>query len=120
MWGLRRGLFATGLYSYTSICTGLVYPAYDSAICCGTSQQGVLVRVALATKMADAQVEYKRVDLQSYEAQSFKYKFSFPSIYRRLKATQNRSVTSERKFAAKAGSRNGAENPPMALLFLAS
>ena len=60
------------------------------------SQQGVLVRVALATKMADAQVEYKRVDLQSYEArngaslaQSFKYKFSFPSMYRRLKSTQN-------------------------------
>ena len=25
-----------------------------------------LVRVALETKMADAQVEYKRVDLQSY------------------------------------------------------
>ena len=60
--------------------------------------------------MADAQVEYKRVDLQSYEArsgasfaQSFKYKFSFPSMYRRLKLTQNRSVTSERKFEAKAG-----------------
>ena len=51
--------------------------------------------------MADAQVEYKRVDLQSYEArngapfvQSLKYKFSFPSMYRRLKLTRNRSVTS--------------------------
>ena len=55
--------------------------------------------------MADAQVEYKRVDLQSYEArngeslaQSFKYNFSFPSMYRRLKLTRNRSVTSESKF----------------------
>ena len=73
-------------------------------------QQGVLVRVALATKMADAQVEYKFVDLQSYEArngaclaQSFKYKFSFTSMYRRLKTMQNRSVTSERKFEARAG-----------------
>ena len=53
-----------------------------------------LLRVALETKMADAQVEYKRVDLQSYEArngaslaQSFKYiYFSFPSMYRRLKS----------------------------------
>ena len=65
--------------------------------------------------MADAQVEYKRVDLQSYEArkgasfaQSFcasfaQYKFSFPSMYRRLKLMQNRSLTSERKFEAKAG-----------------
>ena len=51
--------------------------------------------VALETKMADAQVEYKRVDLQSYEArkgaslaQSFKYNFSFPSMYRRLKSTR--------------------------------
>ena len=61
--------------------------------------------------MADAQVEYKRVDLQSYEArngaslaQSFKYKFSFPSMYRRFKSTQNRSVTSEIKFETRAGS----------------
>ena len=68
--------------------------------------------------MADAQAEYKRVDLQSYEArngasftQSFMYKFSFPSMYRRLKSTRNRSVTSERKFEAKAGSQNGAETP---------
>ena len=45
--------------------------------------------------MADAQVEYKRVDLQSYEARngaslahSFKYNFSFPSMYRLLKSTQ--------------------------------
>ena len=66
--------------------------------------------------MADAQVEYKRVDLQSYEArngasfaQSFKYKFSFPSTYRRLKSTRNRSVTSERKFEAKVGSQYVAE-----------
>ena len=66
--------------------------------------------------MADAQIEYKRVDLQSYEArngaslaQSFKYKFSFPSTYRQWKSTQNRSVTSERKFEAKVGSQNGAE-----------
>ena len=68
--------------------------------------------------MADAQVEYKmkRVDLQSYEArngasfaQSFKYKFSFQSMYRRLKSTRNRSVTSERKFEAKAGSQNDSE-----------
>ena len=74
--------------------------------------------------MADAQVEYKRVGLQSYEArsgasfaQSFKYKFSFSSMYHRLKSTQNRSVTSERKFGAKVGSQNGAETPPMALRF---
>ena len=77
--------------------------------------------------MADAQVEYKRVDLQSYEvrsgasfAQSFKYKSRFPSMYRRLKSTRNRSVTSERTFEAKAGSQNGAETPPevkMALRF---
>ena len=78
-----------------------------------------MIRVALATKIADAQVEYKRVDLQSYEArngasfaQSFNYKFFFPSMYRRLKSTRNRSVTSERKFEAKAGSQNGAETPP--------
>ena len=45
--------------------------------------------------MADAQVEYKRVKIQSYEArngaslaQSFKYNFSFPSMYRRLKSTR--------------------------------
>ena len=45
--------------------------------------------------MADAQVECNRVDFQSYEArngaflaQSFKYNFSFPSMYRRLKSTQ--------------------------------
>ena len=64
--------------------------------------------------MTDAQV-----DLQCYEArngasfaQSFKYKFSFPSMYRRLKSTRNRRVTSERKFQAKAGSQNGAETPP--------
>ena len=43
--------------------------------------------VALETKMTDAQVEYKCVNLQSYEArngasvaQSFKYNFSFLSI----------------------------------------
>ena len=43
--------------------------------------------VALETKMANARVEYKCVNLQSYEArngaslaQSFKYKFSFLSI----------------------------------------
>ena len=69
--------------------------------------------------MADAQVEYKRVDLQSYEAcngasfaQLFKCMFSFPSMYRRLKSTRNRSVTSERKFEAKAGNKNVAETPP--------
>ena len=56
--------------------------------------------------MADAQVEYK----QSYEArngvsfaQSFKYNFSFPPMYRRLKSPRNRSVKSERKFEATAG-----------------
>ena len=47
--------------------------------------------------MADAQVEYKRVDLQSYEARNgvsfcafvfFKYNFSFPSMYRLLKSTR--------------------------------
>ena len=45
--------------------------------------------------MSDAQVEYNRVDLQSYEArngaslaQSFKYNYSFPSMYRRLKSTR--------------------------------
>ena len=71
--------------------------------------------------MADAQVEYKRVDLQSYEArsgasfaQSFKYNFSFPSMYRRLKLTQNRSVTSERKFEA---TRTNAPEVKMALRF---
>ena len=42
-------------------------------------------------------------------AQSFRYMFSFPSMYRRLKSTRNRSVTSERKFEAKARSQNGAE-----------
>ena len=54
-----------------------------------------LLPVALESKMADAQVEYKRVDLQSYGAgndaslsQSFKYKFSFLSMYRRLKSTR--------------------------------
>ena len=64
--------------------------------------------------MAGAQVE-----LQSYEArngasfaQSFKYNFSFPSMYRRLKSTRNRSVTSERKLEAKAGSQNGADETP--------
>ena len=67
--------------------------------------------------MADAQVEYKCVDLQSYEARngaSFaqSYKFSFPSMYRRLKSTRNSSVMSERKFETKAGSQNGAETPP--------
>ena len=66
--------------------------------------------------MADAQVEYERVELQSYEAR-FKYKYSFPSTYRRLKSVQNRSVTSERKFEAKVGSQNGAETPSMALRF---
>ena len=71
--------------------------------------------------MADAQVEYKRVDLQSYEArssaslaQSFKYKFSFPSMYRRFKSTRNRSVTSESKFEARAGN---APEVKMALIF---
>ena len=51
-----------------------------------------LLPVALESKMADA---YKRVDLQSYGArngaslsQSFKYKFGFPSMYRRLKSTR--------------------------------
>ena len=77
--------------------------------------------------MADAQVEYKGVDLQSYEtrngasfAQSFKYEFSFPSMYRRLKSPRNRSVTSERKFEAKTVIKNGAETAPevkMALRF---
>ena len=82
------------------------------------------VRVALATKMADAQVEYKRVDLQSYEArngasfaQSFKYKFSCPSMYRRLKSTRNRSVTSERKIETRAGNTPEGNAP---LRFLAS
>ena len=44
--------------------------------------------------LSGAQVEYKPVDLQNYEArngaslaQSFKYNFSFPSMYRRLKST---------------------------------
>ena len=74
--------------------------------------------------MADAQVEYKRVDLQSFEArkgasfaQSFKYRFSCPSMYRRLKSTRNRSVTSARKFEARAGN---APEVKMALRFLAS
>ena len=60
--------------------------------------------------MADAQVKYKRVDLPSYEArngaslaQSFKYKFSISSMYRQLKLMQNRSVTIESKFEARAG-----------------
>ena len=71
--------------------------------------------------MADAQVEYKHVDLQSYEArngaslaQSFRYKFSFPSMYRRLKSMQNRGVMSESKFEARAGN---APEVKMALRF---
>ena len=68
--------------------------------------------------MADAQIEYKRVDLQSYEArngasfaQSFKYKFSFPSMYRRLKSTRNRSVSKKIRSESRqcTGSKNGAE-----------
>ena len=72
--------------------------------------------------MADTHVEYKRVNLVTKHAtvrllrsngasfaQSFKYKYSFPLRYRRLKLTQNRSVTSERKFEARAESKNGAE-----------
>ena len=105
----------------TSISTGRASPAYGYAGSYGTSQQGVLVRVAPATKMADAQVEYKRADLQSYEARNgasfaqwFKYKFSFPSMYRRLKSTRNRGVNSERKFEAKAGN---APEVKMALRF---
>ena len=47
----------------------------------------------LVRLLSDAEVEYKPVDLQSCEArngaslvQSFKYNFSFPSLYRRLKS----------------------------------
>ena len=75
--------------------------------------------------MADAQVEYKRVDLQSYEArngasfaQSFKYKFSFPSMYHRLKSTRNSEQKKIRSECRKSkwrwgptGSQNGAEIP---------
>ena len=50
--------------------TGQASPVHGYVGSYGTYQQGVLVRVALATKMADAQVEYKRVDLQSYEART--------------------------------------------------
>ena len=101
------------------MCTGRASPAYGYVGSYGTSQQGVLVRVALATKMADAQVEYKRVDLPSYEARdgaSFvqSYNFSFSSMYRRLKSPQNRSVTSERQFEARAGN---APEVKMALRF---
>ena len=97
-----------------SQCTGSKYPAEiqpcDTNLCyaldkrlqptamlyvVGPISAVYLLRVALETKMADAQVEHKRVDLQSYEArngaslaQSFKYNFSFPSMYRRLKSTR--------------------------------
>ena len=61
----------------------------------GPISAAYLLPLALETKIVDAQVEYKRVDLQSYEArncaslaQSFKYNFIFPSMYRRLKSTQ--------------------------------
>ena len=98
---------------------GLASPTYRSAIVLLRSGSYIYVRLPWETKMADARVEYERVDLRSYEARngaslarSFKYKFSFPSMYRRLKTTQNRSVTSERKFEAKARSQNGAETPP--------
>ena len=49
---------------------GRASPAHGYVGSYGTSQQGVLVPVALATKMADARVEYERVDLQSYEARN--------------------------------------------------
>ena len=51
-------------------CTGHASPAYHNAACCGTISAVYLLPVALAleTKMADANVEYKLVDLQSYEA----------------------------------------------------
>ena len=77
---------------------------------------GVLVRVVLATKMADAQVEYKRVDLRSYEArngasfaQSFKYKFSFPSIEINAKSQcyERKQIRSESRQCT--GGQNGAE-----------
>ena len=49
----------------------------------GPISAGIL-RVALETKMTDAQVDYERVDLQSYEARNGAYlafNFSFPSMY---------------------------------------
>ena len=49
----------------------------------------------LVELLSGARVKYKPVDLQSYEArngaslaQSFKYNFSVPSMYRRLKSTR--------------------------------
>ena len=63
--------------------------------------------------MADAQVEYKRVDLQMRLLRNhFKYKFSFPSMYRRLKSTCNRSVTNERNSEARAGNAPGVKMAP--------
>ena len=59
--------------------SGLASPAYGNAICSGSNLSANIYFIALETKIADAQVEYKRVDLQSYEtrngasfAQSFK------------------------------------------------
>ena len=72
--------------------------------------------------MADAQVEYKRVDLQSYEArngaslaQSFKYKFSFPStvdvspveIDAKSQCYNRKQIRSKSRQCT--GSQNGAE-----------
>ena len=74
--------------SETFICTGRASAAYRHIAMLyvvGPISAPYLLPVALETKMADARVEYKRVDLQSYEArngvslaQSFKYNFSFP------------------------------------------
>ena len=68
--------------------------------------------------LSGAQVEYKRVDLQSYEArngaslaQSFKYKFNFPSMYRRLKSTRLIQCYERNQIWSETGSQMASEIP---------
>ena len=68
--------------------------------------------------LSGAQVEYKPVDLQSYEArnvaslvQSFKYNFSFPSMYRRLKSTRLIQCYERKQIWSETGSQMASEIP---------
>ena len=89
----QRGVTSRDVYMYwTSVFS--LRQCYNNNVV-GPISALYLLPVAVETKMADAPVEYKRVDLRSYEArnsasfaQSFKYNFSFPSMYRRLKSTR--------------------------------
>ena len=68
--------------------------------------------------LSGAQVKYKPVDLQSYEArngaslaQSFKYNFSFPSMYRRLKSARLMQCYERKQIWSETGSQMASEIP---------